>query len=230
MTFKSLFVSGAVCIACVLPGIYAMLPSPESHKASPPAEPAPTAPDQQTAPDWQTATFGNGCFWCTEAVFQQLKGVESVVSGYSGGHVADPTYEQVCTGTTGHAEAIQVNFDANVISYGELLEVFWRTHDPTTPDRQGNDIGPQYRSVVFYHNEQQRDLAGQFKQELDAAGVFSAPIVTEIVPFEKFYPAEDYHQRFYDLNPNQRYCRFVIGPKLEKFEQAFRHMLKDEAK
>ncbi|WKN33984.1 peptide-methionine (S)-S-oxide reductase MsrA [Porifericola rhodea] len=174
----------------------------------------------------EIATFGNGCFWCTEAIFQNLNGVEEVTSGYSGGHVDNPTYKQVCTGTTGHAEVIHIKYDPAVISYDELLEVFWKTHDPTTPNRQGNDVGPQYRSAVFYHNEEQKEKAEKYKQELNAAGAYDAPIVTEITAFEKFYPAEDYHQNYFNLNGSQPYCSFVIRPKVEKFEQVFKDKLK----
>ncbi|HAI82651.1 MAG TPA: peptide-methionine (S)-S-oxide reductase, partial [Chitinophagaceae bacterium] len=157
-----------------------------------------------------TATFANGCFWCTEAVFQRLEGVVKVVSGYSGGHVENPTYEQVCEKNTGHAECLRIYYDATKISFDELLEVFWKTHDPTTPNRQGNDVGPQYRSVVFYHNEEQRTKAEHYKAELDKSGAFSKPIVTTIEPLNNFYPAEDYHQNFFNQNPDQGYCRFVI--------------------
>lgn len=167
------------------------------------------------------ATFGSGCFWCTETIFQQLKGVHSVVSGYSGGHVANPTYKQVCLGNTGHAEVVQVTFDPSVISYAELLEVFWRTHDPTTRNRQGNDFGPQYRSVVFWHAEEQRKLAEHYRQQLDEARIFPGPIVTEIVEFREFYPAEDYHQNYFERNRSKSYCKLVIAPKLEKFKKVF---------
>ena len=176
----------------------------------------------------QTATFGNGCFWCTEAVFQRLKGVEKVVSGYSGGHVENPTYEQVCGKKTGHAEVIQIAYDPQVISFKGLLEVFWKTHDPTTLNRQGNDVGPQYRSAVFYHTDEQRDLAETYKQKLDESGAFSKPIVTEVTQFKNFYPAEDYHQNYFNLNPRQGYCAFVVAPKVEKFKAAFADKLKDE--
>lgn len=170
----------------------------------------------------RTATFGSGCFWCTEAVFQQLKGVRSVVSGYSGGHVDDPTYEQVCTGTTGHAEVCQVDYDPEEIAYEELLEVFFGTHDPTTLNRQGNDVGTQYRSVIFYRTEEEREAAERKKAELDKSRQWKNPIVTQIVPFEKFFPAEDYHQNYYNNNPNQGYCRYVIKPKVDKFEKVFK--------
>lgn len=173
-----------------------------------------------------TATFGNGCFWCTEAIFQDLKGVLEVTSGYSGGKVKNPSYREVCSGLTGHAEALHILYDPTVISFDELLEVFWKTHDPTTLNRQGNDVGTQYRSVIFYHNELQKDLAEKYKKELDASGAFANPIVTEITAFEKFYPAEDYHQEYYNLNGEEPYCRFVIAPKVEKFRKVFKEKLK----
>jgi peptide-methionine (S)-S-oxide reductase len=172
------------------------------------------------------ATFASGCFWCSEALFQQLKGVKSVVSGYSGGSVKNPTYEEVCSGATGHAEAIQVTYDPAIIPYQDLLEVFWKTHDPTTPNRQGHDIGPQYRSVIFYHTDEQKQLAERYKQKLDKSGLFGEPIVTQIVPFKEFYRAEDYHQNYYAGNSKQRYCQVVIGPKLEKLKEIFHDKLK----
>ena len=172
------------------------------------------------------ATFGSGCFWCTEAVFQQLKGVESVVSGYSGGGVKNPTYHQVCTGSTGHAEAIQITYNPAVVSYEQLLEVFWQTHDPTTLNRQGNDVGTQYRSVIFYHDGEQKKLAEAYKHKLDAAGAFPAPIVTEIAPFAEFYKAEDYHQNYYRDNAGQGYCRVIIKPKVDKVKKVFADRIK----
>jgi peptide-methionine (S)-S-oxide reductase len=177
----------------------------------------------------EQATFGSGCFWCTEAVFQQLRGVKSVVSGYSNGNVENPTYEDVCTGSTGHAEVIQVTFDPAVISFDELLKVFWQTHDPTTPNQQGNDVGTQYRSAVFYHSDDQRRIAEQYKQQLDASKTFARPIVTEITPIKDFYPAEKYHQNYFNANPSQSYCQFVIRPKVEKFNKEFKSLLKDAA-
>jgi peptide-methionine (S)-S-oxide reductase len=174
----------------------------------------------------QTATFGSGCFWCTEAIFENLKGVHSVVSGYAGGNVQNPTYEEVCTGTTGHAEVTQITYDPSVISYDELLEVFWKTHDPTTLNRQGNDVGPQYRSAIFYHNDEQKQLAEKYKAELDKSGAWDNPIVTEISPLTNYFPAEEYHQDYYANNPNQGYCAFVIAPKLEKFKKVFKDKLK----
>jgi peptide-methionine (S)-S-oxide reductase len=179
-----------------------------------------------TSMQTETITLGNGCFWCTEAIFQQVKGVIKVTSGYSGGHVVNPTYEQVCEKNTGHAEVLQVVFDSTQISVDEILEIFWQTHDPTTLNRQGNDVGPQYRSVVFYHNENQKARAEFFKKQLDASGAFPGKIVTAIEPFQNFYAAENYHQDYYNRNGNQPYCYFVIRPKLEKFEKAFKDKIK----
>lgn len=175
----------------------------------------------------EKATFGSGCFWCTEAVFQNLKGVESVVSGYSNGDVENPTYEDVCTGRTGHAEVIQVTYDPAVLKFEDLLKVFWQTHDPTTPNQQGHDIGTQYRSGVFYHTDEQRKIAEQYKQQLDASKAFPKPIVTEITAIKSFYPAEKYHQNYFNANPAQSYCQFVIRPKVEKFNKDFKALLKD---
>jgi len=171
-------------------------------------------------------TLGNGCFWCTEAIFQQVKGVTKVTSGYSGGHVENPTYEEVCEKTTGHAEVLQVEFDTTQVTIDEILEIFWQTHDPTTLNRQGNDVGPQYRSVVFYHNKSQKERAEFFKKKLDESGAFGNPIVTAIEPYTNFYVAENYHQDYYNKNGNQPYCYFVIRPKLEKFEKAFKDKMK----
>jgi len=173
-----------------------------------------------------TATFGTGCFWCTEAVFQELEGVLKVTSGYSGGHVPNPTYEQVCEKTTGHAEVVQVVYDPSKISFDELLEVFWQTHDPTSLNKQGNDVGPQYRSVIFYHNNDQRRKAEKYKTDLDKSGAFSKPIVTAIEPFKNFYTAEKYHQDYYNNNGSAPYCYYVIRPKLEKFEKVFKNKLR----
>lgn len=175
----------------------------------------------------QIATFGGGCFWCIETIFQQLKGVARVESGYSGGHKENPTYKEVCTGTTGHAEVVQIYYDENSISFAQLLKVFFTVHDPTTPNRQGNDIGTQYRSVVFYHNETQKSLTEQIINQLNEAKVYQNPIVTAVSPFEKFYKAEDYHQDYYNLNPEQSYCKLVIQPKVEKFEKIFKEYIKE---
>jgi peptide-methionine (S)-S-oxide reductase len=177
-------------------------------------------------PNLETAVFGGGCFWCLEAVFQRLPGVRSVESGYTGGRVENPTYKQVCTGTTGHAEVVRVTFDPNQVSYRQLLEVFFATHDPTTLDRQGNDVGTQYRSVVFYNSDEQRREAEQVIAELTAARQFSAPIVTAVEPAAAFFLAEDYHQNYFNENSQQPYCRFIIAPKLEKFHKAFAEKLK----
>jgi peptide-methionine (S)-S-oxide reductase len=173
----------------------------------------------------ETATFGSGCFWCTEAIFQQVEGVIKVESGYSGGKVKNPTYKEVCSGLTGHAEVVRLKYDPELISYDELLEIFWATHDPTTPNQQGADVGTQYRSVVFYHNEEQRQRAEHFKSRLEEERVFDKPIVTEISPAETFYKAEDYHQDYFKLNSNAPYCSFVIKPKLEKFRKVFENKL-----
>jgi peptide-methionine (S)-S-oxide reductase len=174
-----------------------------------------------------TATFATGCFWCTEAVFEELNGVLSVTSGYSGGQVANPTYKAVCTGETGHAECVQVVYEPNKISYDELLEVFFEVHDPTSLNRQGADIGTQYRSAIFYHNDEQKQKAEYYKNELNKSGAFDKAIVTEIAPVSKFYPAEDYQQEYYDNNKNTNpYCSVVIRPKLDKFEKVFAKKLK----
>jgi len=174
----------------------------------------------------QIATFGTGCFWCSEALFETLDGVKSVVSGYSGGHVSNPTYKEVCDGTTGHAECIEVVYDPKKITYTALLEAFFRGHDPTSLNRQGNDIGTQYRSVIFYHNDEQKKLAEEAKAELNKSGAYANPIVTEITKAAKFYPAEDYHQDYFAKNPDQGYCAFVIAPKLDKFRKVFHDKLK----
>lgn len=173
-----------------------------------------------------TATFANGCFWCTEAIFQDLEGVEKVTSGYTGGSVKNPSYREVCTGETGHAECLQIIFDPKKISFGELLEVFWKTHDPTTLNRQGNDSGTQYRSAIFYHNENQKEFAEKYKKELNASGAYNDPVVTEITPFHVFYPAEDYHQQYFNLHGSEPYCNYVIQPKVEKFRKVFKDKLK----
>lgn len=174
----------------------------------------------------QVATLGGGCFWCTEAVFDELKGVLKVESGYSGGHVENPSYEQVCTGETGHAEVAQVTFDESQISLRDLLRVFFAVHDPTTLNRQGNDVGTQYRSVIFYRSEEQMKVAEEVIREVEAKKVWSGKIVTELVPYEAFYPAEDYHRDYYAMNPNQGYCRVIIAPKVAKFRKHYVDMLK----
>jgi peptide-methionine (S)-S-oxide reductase len=174
----------------------------------------------------ETATLANGCFWCSEEVFTRLKGVKSVTPGYSGGLVEDPSYDAVCTGRTGHAEAAQIEFDPDILSIEKLLDVFWHTHDPTTLNRQGNDIGTQYRSAIFYHNETQREVAEMSKKELEKEGIYKDPIVTEITPFKKFYEAEDYHKKYYEQHQDAPYCRFVIEPKIRKLLNQYRDDIK----
>lgn len=174
------------------------------------------------------ATLANGCFWCSEAIFTRLEGVKSVLPGYSGGLVEDPSYDEVCTGTTSHAEAAQIEFDPAVVSFEKLLDVVWHTHDPTTLNRQGNDIGTQYRSAIFYHDEKQKEIAERSKRELETSGVYKDPIVTEITPFKKFYPAEDYHKRYYEQHQDALYCRFVIDPKIHKLVKQYGRDIKSE--
>jgi peptide-methionine (S)-S-oxide reductase len=205
-------------------------PASADAKPAPAAIPKPEEPANVTpAPqkEERLATFGGGCFWCTEAVYLRLKGVLGVESGYSGGKTQNPTYKQVGTGTTGHAEVIQIRYDLAVVSYETLLEVFFATHDPTTKDSQGADFGTQYRSIILTHDDAQRATAEAVKKRLDAAKEFPAPIVTEIVPFERFWKAEGYHQDFFAQNPDQGYCRAVVSPKVKKFEKAFKDKLKD---
>jgi peptide-methionine (S)-S-oxide reductase len=177
-------------------------------------------------PDREVATLGGGCFWCLEAVFKDLKGIESVVSGYAGGHVESPTYEQVCGGRTGHAEVVQLTYDPAVVSFRDLLDVFFTIHDPTTKDRQGADVGPQYRSIVLYHGSEQKAEAERAIADLREKGIWRAPVVTELVPLETFYPAEAYHQDYFEQNPRQRYCQIVIAPKVAKFRKEFLARLK----
>jgi len=179
------------------------------------------------SPKIESVVVGGGCFWCTEAVFLNVKGVTKVVSGYEGGKVKNPTYREVCTGETGHAEVTQITYDPSKVTFEELLEVFWNTHDPTTLNKQGADEGTQYRSVVFYHNDEQKKIAEAYKKQLEASHVYKNPIVTEITPASAFYAAEDYHQNYYELNPNQGYCQYVIRPKVEKFKKQFASKLKN---
>ena len=174
----------------------------------------------------EVATLAGGCFWCLEAVFEQLRGISKVTSGYTGGHVANPTYEAVCTGTTGHAEVTQVTFDPDVVSYRDLLGVFFSLHDPTTVNRQGGDVGTQYRSAIFYHDDEQRRTAEEVIRELEAEHIFDDPIVTTIEPLKAFYPAEEYHREYYRRNPNQPYCRAVIAPKVAKLRTKYLQKLK----
>ena len=172
------------------------------------------------------ATFGSGCFWCTEAIFSRIEGVEKVEPGFAGGETKDPTYNEVVSGSTGHAEVAQITYNPDVVSFSTLLEVFWKTHDPTTLNRQGADVGTQYRSVIFFHDNEQEKLAQEYLKALDSAKIWDNPIVTEIVPLNVFYPAEDYHNDYYKNNPTNSYCNFVITPKIEKFEKIFGDRLK----
>lgn len=174
----------------------------------------------------EQATFGAGCFWCVEAIYENLEGVFNVESGYSGGHVDNPSYQQVTSGRSGHAEVIRFDFDPLIITYEQLLEVFWHTHDPTTKDRQGNDIGPQYRSVIYFHNDEQKSIASESKERTDASGLWSRSIVTEISPLINYYTAESYHQDYFENNQNAGYCSIVIAPKVAKFKREFSHLLK----
>jgi len=204
--------------------MFAMKSDPIVPKPDAPTKPA-TA-DKDGKAKKEVATFGGGCFWCTEAVFQKLKGVDTVESGYMGGTTKKPTYKDICTGTTGHAEIIQITFDPALITFGDLLQVFWQTHDPTTLNRQGNDEGTQYRSVVFYHSDEQKTTAEDYKKKLNDGKVFDKPIVTEVTKAVEYYPAEDYHQNYFNSNPNQGYCRAVIPAKLEKLKKLFAEKLK----
>ncbi|MCA9969161.1 MAG: peptide-methionine (S)-S-oxide reductase MsrA [Anaerolineales bacterium] len=178
--------------------------------------------NEQTA----VATLGGGCFWCLEAVYDRMRGVTDVVSGYAGGHVPNPSYEAVCSGTTGHAEVVQLTYDPAQVSFRQLLQVFFTIHDPTTLNRQGNDVGPQYRSAIFYHDEEQQQVAQEVIREIEAANIWSGPVVTEVAPLDTFYAAEAYHQEYYENNPYQPYCTFVVAPKVKKFRDKFADLLK----
>ena len=185
---------------------------------------------QQKKGSIQTATFAGGCFWCTEAIFRRLKGVKAVSVGYAGGKTDNPRYDEVSTGTTGHAEAVQISFDSSVIPYEKLLDIFWHTHNPTTLNRQGNDVGTQYRSIIFYHTDKQKEEAEKSKEQLQQSGQYADPIVTEIKPYEKFYPAESYHENYYEKNTNAPYCMFVIDPKIQKLLREYENDVKEEYK
>jgi peptide-methionine (S)-S-oxide reductase len=178
----------------------------------------------------EIATIASGCFWCTEAIFKRLKGVKSVLSGYGGGTVKNPSYDQVCTGKTGHAESVQIEFDPKVIPFKKILEIFWHTHNPTTLNKQGNDVGTQYRSAVFYHDKTQKEIAERVKKEIEKNGVYKDPIVTEITPFKNFYVAEDYHKNYYEEHQDAPYCDFVIDPKIRKLLQQYGNDVKEEYK
>ncbi len=183
--------------------------------------------ENQSQPDNSAlATFGSGCFWCTEAIFQNVVGVTKVASGYSGGEVKNPTYKEICTGQTGHAEVIQLTYEPAIVSFEELLEMFWASHDPTTLNRQGNDVGTQYRSVIFYHNEKQKELSEAYMKKLNDSGAYDKPVVTEITAIEHFFVAENYHQNYFNLNGNAPYCSYIVQPKVEKFKKVFGDKLK----
>jgi peptide-methionine (S)-S-oxide reductase len=186
--------------------------------------------DTMSSTTMQEATFGAGCFWCVEAVFEEVKGIKSAVAGYAGGELSNPTYRQVSSGQTGHAEVARITYDPSVISYEQLLEIFWHTHNPTTKNRQGADVGPQYRSAIFYHNEKQKEIAEQSLEKTDKSDLWEDPIVTEIEPLSNYSQAENYHQNYYKNNPNAGYCQVVIAPKLKKFRKDFPHLLKDKVK
>jgi len=186
--------------------------------------------NDKTESELETATLANGCFWCSEAIFKRLKGVKSVLPGYSGGVVENPSYDQVCKGKTGHAESIEIQFDPKIISFEKILDIFWHTHDPTTINRQGNDVGTQYRSAIFYHDEKQKEIAEKSRRELERLGVYKNPIVTEITPFKKFYVAEDYHKNYYDNHQDAPYCNFVIDPKISKLLQQHEDDVREEYK
>jgi peptide-methionine (S)-S-oxide reductase len=218
--FTFLFLCCMVVVSCAQ--------SDKKQKKNMDKESATTALDENnvSTAGTEVATFATGCFWCTEAVMESLDGVKKVVSGYSGGFVSNPSYKDVCTGSTGHAECVEVTYDPKVITYADLLEAFFRSHDPTSLNRQGNDVGTQYRSAIFYHNDEQKNLAEQAKAELDKSGAYSKPIVTEISKAQKFYIAEEYHQNYFANNPDQGYCAFVIAPKLDKFKKVFKDKLR----
>jgi peptide-methionine (S)-S-oxide reductase len=229
---QNCFVSVARCAVVIAAASFAKLYAEDTNvqnQTAGQAESRAADPSSKDSERLEQATFGTGCFWCTEAVFEQLRGVKSVESGYTGGNLKNPSYEQVSSGLTGHAEVVQITYDPKVITYPELLEVFWKTHDPTTLNRQGNDVGTQYRSAVFYHNDEQRKEAEHYKKKLDESGAFSDRIVTEITPLGEFYPAEKYHQDYYRSNPTQGYCSLVIRPKVEKFKKAFADKLEPAA-
>ena len=221
LMFTTLVISVATLLSCSL------RENPQKYMTSSLTAPTTTG---ETVLRTDTATFGTGCFWCTEALFQQLDGVLKVTSGYTGGNVKNPTYKEVCEGTTGHAEAVEIVYDPEKITFDELLEAFWQAHDPTTLNRQGNDVGTQYRSAIFYHNAAQKAKAEKYKTELDKSGAWKDPIVTEITPSSTFYTAENYHQDYYNNNGSAPYCYYVIRPKMEKFEKVFKDKLKKTQK
>ena len=226
-----LLIAGGLILLAVVLATKGAPPKKGSARAeSGRASPTENAMSETTAKrdQWETATFGSGCFWCTEAIFSELQGVEKVVSGYSGGQVKNPSYEQVCTGLTGHAEVVQITFDPQVVSFEQLLEVFWHTHDPTTLNRQGADVGTQYRSVIFYHSPEQKATAERAIAAFNAENPNGTPAVTEVLPEQPFYPAEDYHHRYFRQNPEQAYCQAVIAPKMTKLRKYFRKLIRTD--
>lgn len=219
MFFKKISIIAVLLVTAIFFESKAQTQKPNVSKAQ-------TKPIKKMENNLDTITLGAGCFWCVEAIFQDLNGVEKVTSGYSGGFIKNPSYKEVCQGTTGHAEVCQLVYNPKVITIPEILQVFWQTHDPTTLNRQGNDIGTQYRSAIFYHNDEQKKLAEQYKSELNKSKAFDDPIVTEITAYTNFYVAENYHQEYFKLNGEEPYCRFVIQPKVDKFRKVFKDKLK----
>jgi peptide-methionine (S)-S-oxide reductase len=214
-------------LAVVIGALFSCAQSNDKNKLAMNEETQTASTNPKTANSkYDTATFGAGCFWCVEAQFQMLDGVQSVTSGFSGGTVKNPSYREVCNGTTGHAEVCQIVYDTAKLSYKDMLEAFWKTHDPTQMNRQGNDVGTQYRSVIFYHNDEQKQIAEEYKKKLNESGAYDGPVVTEISPYTTFYKAEDYHQNYYNENGDVPYCRFVVQPKVEKFREVFKDKLK----
>jgi peptide-methionine (S)-S-oxide reductase len=226
MDDKPLLLGGIVIAFLVVAAILALMGRADVEGVEPDGKDAGPTPTQLNV-SGEVATLGGGCFWCIEAVFAEIRGVEDVKPGYSGGSAKDATYRRVCTGKTGHAEVVQIVFDPEIITYREILEIFFHVHDPTTPNRQGADVGTQYRSVIFYHNEDQRATAEEVISEVESSGVWGGPLVTELSPFEAFYQAEDYHDDYYENHRNQPYCRVVIDPKLSKLRKDFEDKLKD---
>lgn len=223
--FKVRYKIAVACVTAIFFNACAQEPAKQAGVTAEKTKPKETL-NPSANHNMDTITLGAGCFWCVEAVFQNLKGVEKVTSGYSGGHVKNPAYREVCNGTTGHAEVCQIVYDPAILTVPEILQVFWQTHDPTTLNRQGNDVGTQYRSAIFYHTPEQKEIAEQYKAELNKSGAFDNPIITEITAFTNFYPAEDYHQNYFNLNGEQPYCQYVIRPKVEKFRKVFEDKLK----
>jgi peptide-methionine (S)-S-oxide reductase len=225
MQDRLIFAAAVIIAFLLIASILALMQKPEVKGLEPDGEDVATSPTQLNV-SGEVATLGGGCFWCIEAVFAEIRGVQDVKPGYSGGSAEDATYRRVCTGKTGHAEVVQIIFDPETITYREILEIFFHVHDPTTLNRQGADVGTQYRSVIFYHNEDQRAMAEEVMSEVESSGVWGGPLVTELTPFQAFYQAEDYHDDYYENHRNQPYCRVVIDPKLSKLRKDFEDKLK----